>query len=144
MKNPAPLFLGAGLLLLVALFWLFKPAAPVAVATPLPLAPTLPVGSAAPVMPVVPAETVFEFALAGGQLTQAPAALRVIEGERLRLVIRSDHDDELHVHGYDLSAAIKAGEPASLAFTAAHSGRFALELHHAEIELGALEVLPAP
>ena len=37
---------------------------------------------------------------------------------------------------------LRAGEPATLAFTAEHAGRFEIELHHRHAEIGALEVSP--
>jgi hypothetical protein len=66
----------------------------------------------------------------------------VRQGERVRLTIESNANDELHLHGYDLKLSIKAGEPATLEFAASRSGRFGLELHKRHAELGALEVYP--
>jgi hypothetical protein len=88
-----------------------------------------------------PAAVEFEFDLAGGQV-RGPLALRVREGQRVTLRVRSDTADELHVHGYELSAPLPAAEWVALTFVAARAGRFEIELHGAHRELGALEVQP--
>jgi hypothetical protein len=83
----------------------------------------------------------FEFDIAQGKV-RGPPALQATAGQRVTLRVRSDIADELHVHGYDLSAPVPANEPVALTFIAAHAGRFEIELHHANLELGALEVQP--
>jgi len=85
-----------------------------------------------------------EFALnvAGGRLVSGPALLQVARGTVVRIRIRSDRADELHLHGYDLELRIDANKPAELEFTADMTGRFEYELHRSHLELGALEVRP--
>jgi hypothetical protein len=85
---------------------------------------------------------VFELVVKNGKLTSGPTVMKVHEGEQVTLRITSDHSDELHLHGYNLRAALKPGETASLELAATRTGRFTLELHHADIELAALEVYP--
>jgi hypothetical protein len=84
----------------------------------------------------------FELAVAGGELVAGPTVLQVVQGTEVTIRIRADRTDELHLHGYDLSARIDAGTPAELTFTATRSGRFDLELHGAHREIAALEVVP--
>ena len=48
----------------------------------------------------------------------------VKRGRRLRLVVRSDVADEVHVHGYDLSRDVRPGVPAEILFRASIAGRF--------------------
>ena len=100
-------------------------------------APVAAAGAAA--MPVTATE--FEFEIAQGKV-RGPPALTATAGQRVTLRVRSDVTDELHVHGYDLSAPVPAGEIVSLTFIAARGGRFEIELHHANLELGALEIQP--
>lgn len=131
-----PLFIAAGAALLAVLFVLFKPpaqvAAPQAIAVP-----------AAPAVAALPAEPkVFELMVKQGKLTAGSGVLSAREGDEVVLRITSDRDDELHLHGYDLELALKAGVPGELKFTANRSGRFDYELHKAHAELGALEVQP--
>ena len=109
--------------------------APAAAGTVVAVAP-----SAAPAPAPVTARE-FEFEVAQGKVT-GPPHLRVNQNERVLLRVRSDVTDELHVHGYELSAPLPAGEAVTLTFIAARSGRFELELHGAHRQLGALEVQP--
>ena len=84
----------------------------------------------------------FTLTVKDGQLSAGPGVLRVTQGASVLIRVSSDHADQLHLHGYDLELALRAGQPGVLAFTADRAGRFDLELHHAHLELGALEVQP--
>lgn len=123
------LFLALGLLLLGGLFLLFRPEVPISEAF-----------RTAPPAPAVP--TPVEFVIAAGQRVSGPAVVSVFEGDLVRILVKSDRDDELHLHGYELSLAVKAGERAQLEFEAARSGRFELELHRSHLELAVIEVRP--
>lgn len=70
------------------------------------------------------------------------ATWRVQAGDPVKIVVTSAHDDELHLHGYDLSTQLRAGEPGTLSFVAEHAGRFDLELHRGHAEIAVLEVAP--
>jgi len=83
----------------------------------------------------------FTFEIVAGAV-RGPAQLIVSQGERVTLRVRSDAADELHLHGYDISVPLPAGEQVVLKFVASNAGRFELELHRAHLELGALEVHP--
>ena len=50
-----------------------------------------------------------EVAVTGKQVTPAPARVTLRQGERLRLVVTIDHDDEIHVHGFEVEREAKAG-----------------------------------
>ena len=108
-------------------------------ATPGPATAQEATPAAAPV--AAPAGAEFAFVITAGKIVGPPAML-AREGEQVTLRIRSDVADELHVHGYDLSAPLPAGEEVALRFIAARAGRFEVELHRAHRELGALEVQP--
>lgn len=138
MKKSA-LFLGLGIAVLATLFVVLKPAA-VPVAAP---STTLEVSSSgAASAPVVATPHAYEMVIEHGTKRSGPEVMQVIEGDEVTLTLRSDHADELHVHGYDLHAKVKAGVPTVLNFKANRTGRFTLELHHSNLELGALEVSP--
>jgi len=96
-----------------------------------------------PAQPAPPLADVreFTFEIAAGAV-RGPAQLIVGEGERVTLRVRSDAADELHLHGYDISVPLPAGEEVVLKFVASKAGRFEVELHRAHLELGALEVHP--
>ena len=89
-----------------------------------------------------PAAAEFSFTIAGGKLGGEPQTMRVTAGASVLIRVASDRADELHLHGYDLELALRPGVPGVLAFTADKAGRFDLELHHAQLTLGALEVQP--
>lgn len=102
-----------------------------------PAAATTAVPAAGPAAP--PGE--FSFDIAQGKV-RGPLAMAVRQGEQVSIRVRSDVADELHVHGYELTAPLPAGEDVALTFIAAKAGRFEVELHHSHRELGALEVQP--
>lgn len=104
-----------------------------------PAAPPAP-GSLQPGPPLADVRE-FTFEILTGAV-RGPAQLVVSEGERVTLRVRSDSADELHLHGYDISVPLPAGEEVVLKFVASKAGRFELELHGAHLELGALEVQP--
>lgn len=110
---------------------------------PQPPEPAPPVAAAAPQAVAAPAymPVEFPFEIEAG-VVRGPLALVAQQGQQVTLRVRSDVADELHVHGYDLSAPLPAGEAVALTFIAARAGRFEVELHRAHRELGALEVHP--
>jgi heme/copper-type cytochrome/quinol oxidase subunit 2 len=88
-----------------------------------------------------PQQNNFNLAITGETMT--PDAITVSEGEQVNLQITSDHPAEFHLHGYDLETEVEPGEPAELAFDATITGRFAIEDHNTETELGVLLVQPS-
>ena len=81
-------------------------------------------------------------ALAVNGNNMSPAEVSVTEGDQVNLEITSDRPIELHLHGYDLTVEVEPGEPGELSFGATTTGRFAIEDHETEAELGALLVQP--
>lgn len=111
--------------MLGGLFWLLRPATHVP--APAPAAPSV---RSAPAEPTL--------AIRGGRRVGGPDTIHAVQGDELRIRLVSDQDVELHLHGYDLHLHLRPGVPGELAFVAAHSGRFELELHGAK---GAHEAL---
>jgi hypothetical protein len=68
--------------------------------------------------------------------------LAVARGDRLRIVVRADVSDHVHVHGYDLMRNVGPGRPAQLAFRATIPGRFEIELEDRHLLIAELEVTP--
>jgi heme/copper-type cytochrome/quinol oxidase subunit 2 len=65
----------------------------------------------------------------------------VNQGEQVTVHVTSDGvEDEVHVHGYDLSQDVAPGAPASITFKADIAGRFEIELEAAGTPIGELEV----
>ena len=61
--------------------------------------------------------------------------LRAGIGETLTLTVTSDHEDQLHVHGFDVEKALPAGTPVSVELTGKTPGVYEVETHHPELRL---------
>ncbi len=81
-----------------------------------------------------------EVAATGGEPEGGVRTEAVGLGERVVLVVTSDLNDEVHVHGYDLTVDLVPGEPATLSFTADKPGAWEVELHEADNLLLELQV----
>ena len=68
--------------------------------------------------------------------------IEVEQGELVHFEARSAESDEVHVHGYDISKAIPAGEKVRVSFKADITGIFEIELERAGALIGELEVRP--
>jgi heme/copper-type cytochrome/quinol oxidase subunit 2 len=88
-----------------------------------------------------PPEANIDLAIQGGTMT--PDEVSVTEGDEVNFRITSDHPVEFHLHGYDLEEEVEPGEPTELSFEATMTGRFAIEDHDTDTELGALLVQPS-
>jgi len=70
------------------------------------------------------------------------ARLTFRKGEVVRFRVRSPREDEVHVHGYDITAEAPAGETVTMRFRAALEGIFEVELEQSGAALASLEVRP--
>src|SRR5919106_5171676 len=68
--------------------------------------------------------------------------LTVQLGEEVKVRVESDVAEEIHVHGYDLTADVAAGGDAEIEFDATIAGRFEIELEHSGTPIAELEVRP--
>jgi hypothetical protein len=64
------------------------------------------------------------------------------QGDRVRLIVRADVADHVHVHGFDLFADVAPGRPARFTFRADLTGRFDIELEDRHVPLAELRVRP--
>ena len=55
--------------------------------------------------------------------------VEIARGSTVRITVTSDAPDELHVHGYDRTAPLSPGVPATVQFTADTPGLFEVETH---------------
>jgi hypothetical protein len=76
----------------------------------------------------------------GGKLGGDAGNVRVRRGEEIMLTVRADVEEEVHVHGYDLSAAVAPGHPAKISFVADQQGEFIIELEHLHLHIAELRV----
>lgn len=68
--------------------------------------------------------------------------IEVPQGTEVMLTIESDVADEVHVHGYDVTAEVAPGSPADITFTADVTGIFEVELESSGLLLTEVEVTP--
>jgi FtsP/CotA-like multicopper oxidase with cupredoxin domain len=59
-------------------------------------------------------------------------SIEVAKGDTVRIVVTSNVDDEIHLHGYDIEKEAGPGKPARFKFKATLEGAFELESHAAE------------
>ncbi len=73
--------------------------------------------------------------LTGKNIDPQPGIFTLKTGETLRVTVTSDHDDELHAHGFDKEVELKAGKPTTLDLSTTQSGTYEVETHHPELRL---------
>jgi hypothetical protein len=76
----------------------------------------------------------------GGKLSGDTGTVRIPKGEKVRLIVRADIEEEVHLHGYDLAAEVAPGHPARINFEADQRGKFIAELEHMELHIVTLRV----
>jgi len=74
-------------------------------------------------------------AVKGKSVTPAPATVDLKIGETLTLVVTSDHDDELHAHGFDVETKLVAGAPTTVLLTGTQPGLYEVETHEPPLRL---------
>jgi hypothetical protein len=67
-----------------------------------------------------------------GHAVEDVSDITVSKGDPVRLVVRSDEPDEIHIHGYDIEKPVAPGKPARFQFDATIEGVFEIESHEAE------------
>ncbi|MFQ5765468.1 MAG: hypothetical protein ACE5GT_11100 [Rhodospirillales bacterium] len=72
---------------------------------------------------------VFDLKIENRVLAAGNKVIRVTEGDRVELRWRTDEAVELHLHGYDVKAAVEPGATAVMGFTAHATGRFPVTSH---------------
>jgi hypothetical protein len=93
----------------------------------------------------------------GGKPAKAPAVEVVVKnakpvggiqhltynkGDQIRLVVKSDVADEIHIHGYDLMKDVAAGGQVAFDFPAKIDGKFEIELENRKEQIADLAVSP--
>jgi len=77
----------------------------------------------------------------GGQIV-GPDQFSVTVGDQVSIWVLSDSDEEIHVHGYDVSFDAKAGVPIEITLTADVPGIFEVELEETSTLLFEVVVNP--
>jgi hypothetical protein len=90
-------------------------------------------GTETETQPEEPAEPpVTSISVKGGVIAGDVKSIEVAKGDTVRIVVSSDVDDEIHLHGYDIEKEAAPGKPARFRFKADVEGAFELESHVAE------------
>jgi plastocyanin len=79
-------------------------------------------------------------AVKDGKVSPKTHRVQVAKGATVRLIVTSDVDDEVHVHGFDIEKELSAGQPTTIDLTADQTGLFEVETHESELQLLQLEV----
>ena len=140
MNKSGIIWLAVGAVVIIGLFLVLRPRptiAPVSEPTASPNATR----AASPTLAPTPAADIFVFSVKQGKVT-APEKFSTIQGREVVIQVTADVSDEIHLHGYNVSKAVAAGQTAELRFAAETAGRFELELEQRKQALGFLEVLP--
>ena len=133
--------------LIVAVFLALRPdgdeaATPATTTAPVTTVTTTQPTTTAPTITTPAEPTTIAIVVAGGRPTGGIQRVSVAKGEKAVLVVTSDIADEVHFHGYDLSADVEAGGSAEIPFTATTVGRFEVELEERGVQLAEIDVRP--
>lgn len=78
----------------------------------------------------------------GGEPAGGVQDLEFEKGETIRFRVRSDVEEEAHLHGYDVSKPVGPGTVARFRVPAEIEGRFELELEHSAVPIAEITVQP--
>ena len=102
---------------------------PASTAPSLSTEPESPPSTPPPTASASPSVQVIEIHIVDGEVHTDADRVEVASGAAIRLIVTSDADDELHVHGADATAALVEGVPTTLEFTMSEPGVFEVETH---------------
>jgi hypothetical protein len=86
------------------------------------------------------AQQALSFTVSHGKVSGDTGRVPVKLGTKLRITVLSDVSDEIHVHLYDLTQELAAGEPGFVEFIADKPGVVEVELEHQKLPLTHLQV----
>ena len=79
----------------------------------------------------------------GGQPVGGVQDLEFDKGGQIRFVVESDVDEEVHMHGYDVSQDVAAGGKVEFDVPATIEGVFEVELEESVVPIAEITVNPA-
>lgn len=77
-----------------------------------------------------------------GQPVGGVAEIEVARGDAIRVSVSSDADHEIHLHGYDVSQEVGAGDSVEFNVPADIEGVFELEIEDAAVPIAEISVTP--
>jgi hypothetical protein len=92
--------------------------------------------------PGEPANPAIEVVVKGGKPVGGIQHLTYDKGDDVRLIVKSDVADEVHIHGYELMKDVEAGGQVEFAFPAKIDGKFEIELENRKEQIADLAVNP--
>lgn len=95
---------------------------------------------ATPTAPAPPAGPSYAVTLSGGRVSGDSGRVTAGLGDTVTIAVTSDVADQVHLHGYDVSAEVVPGTPATLTFQATIPGVFAVELEELGKQLLSVQV----
>ena len=99
------------------------------------------VGCAPATAPSTPAEPrAVSITMADGSVTPSGERVDLALGQTLVLTITSDHDDQVHVHGFDTTIDVPAGTTVVTDIVADRVGRYEVESHEPAMIILVLQI----
>ena len=139
-------FLAAAIVILVIAFVVLRPSsedteltADPPTATPTATASPAPGDTPTPTPSPTPRPTVDPGPVLTGEEVEK---IRVDKGDTVRFRVRAPEDEEVHVHGYDISRDVEAGKTERISFKATIDGIFEIEFEHSGTPIAELRVDP--
>jgi plastocyanin len=105
-----------------------------------PAAPSSSASASGSAAPGPAADAVITISVRGRDVTPGPGRRRLSVGDRVHLVVTTDRDNVLHVHGVEIEENLKAGVPLGVDFVVKDPGVYPVELHEPELLLTQLVV----
>jgi hypothetical protein len=140
--------LAASVALLVVLFVVLRPSDDDSDGAATPSSPTTsvspstsPTASPTASPSAAPERTIIEVTYRDGAVV-GPTSFTVTQGDRVRIIVHADVSDEVHLHGYDLSADVTLETPARIDLVADAAGVYEVELEALGEPLFELEIVP--
>lgn len=90
----------------------------------------------------VPAPVTIDFQIAKKEIVGGFKTVRARLGDTVTLRFTSDKAEEVHLHGYNRTTRVVPGVPAEIKVSLNRTGRFTIEGHTSQLEIGAIEVYP--
>ena len=90
-----------------------------------------------------PEPEVTEIRVRDGEPVGGVKEIEAKKGDTVRIDVTSDTADELHLHVYDVTKRVRAGETTRLTFTANVEGVVELELHGSGTQIAEITVEPS-
>ncbi len=82
-----------------------------------------------------PATRTIAVTVTGTKVVPDPATVPLKPGEALTLVLTSDHDDDVHAHGFEVEQQVKAGVPLTMVLKIDAPGVYEVEMHQPALTL---------